>query len=71
MSVSRKSFLRALAGHSSPTELAAATLAAELHAAREGADYIRTHDPGALADGLKITAALAAAGRPEKIPEPG
>ncbi|HEY1301882.1 MAG TPA: dihydropteroate synthase [Stellaceae bacterium] len=70
VSVSRKSFLRALAGHSSPTELAAATLAAELHAAREGADYIRTHDPGALADGLKITAALAAAGRPEKIPEP-
>ena len=68
VSVSRKSFLRALAGRLSPAELSAATLAAELHAAREGADYIRTHDPGALADGLKITAALADAGRPKKIP---
>ena len=32
----------------------AATLAAELFAVSQGADYIRTHDPAALADGVAI-----------------
>jgi dihydropteroate synthase len=58
VSVSRKSFLRALTGHVSAGETGAATLAAEIYAAEIGADYIRTHDPGALADALKIMAAL-------------
>jgi dihydropteroate synthase type 2 len=61
VSVSRKSFLRAVTGRSSATELAAASLAAELYAAARGADFIRTHDPGALTDGLRVTAALQAA----------
>jgi dihydropteroate synthase type 2 len=60
VSVSRKSFLRALTGR--PTSaLGAATLAAELSAATAGADYIRTHDPGALRDGLIVARALRAA----------
>jgi dihydropteroate synthase type 2 len=58
VSVSRKSFLRGLTGRSSAAELGAATLAAELYAAEEGADFIRTHDPGALADALRVRAAL-------------
>ncbi len=58
VSVSRKSFLRAITGHTAAVELGAATLAAELYAAEAGADYIRTHDPAALRDGLRITAAL-------------
>lgn len=58
ISVSRKSFLRALTG--SPLEAAgAATLAAELHAARQGVDYIRTHDARALRDALTLEAELA------------
>lgn len=61
VSVSRKSFLRVIARKSSAAELGAATLAAELFAAEHGADYIRTHDPGALADGLRVVAALRAA----------
>ena len=61
VSVSRKSFLRALAGEASPTAFGAATLAAELFAAERGADYIRTHDPGALAAGLRVWTALRAA----------
>jgi dihydropteroate synthase type 2 len=60
VSVSRKSFLRAIAGHAAAAEIGAATLAAELYAADAGADYIRTHDPGALSDALKIVAALRA-----------
>jgi dihydropteroate synthase type 2 len=60
VSVSRKSFLRALTGRA-VTELGAATLAAELYAAAAGADFIRTHDPGTLADGLKVARALCAA----------
>lgn len=55
ISVSRKSFLRALAGRA-PLESGALTLAAELEAARLGADFIRTHDARALADGLKVVA---------------
>ena len=58
VSVSRKSFLAAVTGRRSPGELGAATLAAELYAAAHGADFIRTHDPAALRDGLKVTAAL-------------
>ncbi len=61
VSVSRKSFLRAIAGRSTAAELGAASLAAELFAAEHGADYIRTHDAGALADGLRVTAALRSA----------
>ncbi len=58
VSVSRKSFLRAVTGRSGTAQLGAATLAAELFAAENGADYIRTHDPGPLADALKVIAAL-------------
>jgi dihydropteroate synthase type 2 len=58
VSVSRKSFLRAITGRASALETGAATLAAEIYAAEMGADYIRTHDPGALADALKVLAAL-------------
>ena len=57
ISVSRKSFLRALTGRDVES-VGAATLAAELHAARSGADYLRTHDVGALRDALTIEAAL-------------
>jgi dihydropteroate synthase type 2 len=60
VSVSRKSFLGALTGRAAPGERGAATLAAELYAAAHGADFIRTHDPGALRDGLTVMAALAA-----------
>jgi dihydropteroate synthase type 2 len=58
VSVSRKSFLGAVVGRGDPTERGAATLAAELFAAAEGVDYIRTHDPAALVDGLRVFAAL-------------
>jgi dihydropteroate synthase type 2 len=60
VSVSRKSFLRALTGRAA-AELGAATLAAELYAAAAGVDFIRTHDPAALADGLAVMRALRAA----------
>ena len=58
VSVSRKSFLGAIAGHKQPGELGAATLAAELYAAAQGADLIRTHDPAALRDALTVAEAL-------------
>jgi len=57
VSVSRKSFIRAIAGRSTQ-EAGAATLAAELFAVEAGAEMIRTHDPRALRDALKVTAAL-------------
>jgi dihydropteroate synthase type 2 len=60
VSVSRKSFLAGVIGRRNPGERGAATLAAELHAAAHGADYIRTHDPAALRDALAMAAALAA-----------
>jgi dihydropteroate synthase type 2 len=63
VSVSRKSFLARLTGHQNPAELGPATLAAELYAARHGADFIRTHDPAAFRDALIVTRALADAGR--------
>jgi dihydropteroate synthase type 2 len=58
VSVSRKSFLRTITGRASTLEMGAATLAAEIYAVETGADYIRTHDPGAVADALKVFAAL-------------
>jgi dihydropteroate synthase type 2 len=61
VSVSRKSFLRAITGRPAASEAGPATLAAELYAATAGADFVRTHDPAALHDGLKITSALHAA----------
>jgi dihydropteroate synthase type 2 len=61
ISVSRKSFLRAITGRAAEAA-GAATLAAELCAALAGADYIRTHDAAALGDGLRVLAALAQQG---------
>lgn len=57
ISVSRKSFLRKLTGRD-VDQVGAATLAAELYAARQGADYLRTHDTSALRDGLTIASRL-------------
>jgi dihydropteroate synthase type 2 len=59
VSVSRKSFLATLTGHDAPVKLGPASLAAELFAAAQGADFIRTHDPAALRDGLRVVTALA------------
>ncbi len=59
VSVSRKSFLRKLAG-AEVGGAAAATLAAELFAATAGADMIRTHEPRQLADSLAIWGHLSA-----------
>ncbi len=39
-------------------DVGAATLAAELAAAAGGADFIRTHEPRPLRDGLAVLAAL-------------
>ncbi|MGD0143331.1 MAG: dihydropteroate synthase [Rhizomicrobium sp.] len=61
VSVSRKSFLRALTGRP-PQEAGAASLAAELFAIDQGADYIRTHNPGALRDALLVRKRLDAGG---------
>ena len=60
ISVSRTSFVRRITGRTDPTQSGAATLAAELYAALAGADYIRTHDVAALADGLKVLRAAQA-----------
>jgi dihydropteroate synthase len=57
VSVSRKSFLRKITGRDAQC-VGAATLATELYAARQGADYIRTHDAAALKDALAIEKAL-------------
>ena len=57
ISVSRKSFLRKISMKNA-NESGAATLAAEIFAAMNGADYIRTHDAAALHDALKIIATL-------------
>jgi dihydropteroate synthase type 2 len=57
VSVSRKGFLRKIANR--PVEEAGvASLAAELFAVEKGADFIRTHAPGPLADALKLLKAL-------------
>jgi dihydropteroate synthase type 2 len=52
VSVSRKSFLRPPGRRAA--EAGAASLAAELFAAGQGVDYIRTHDPASLRDGLAV-----------------
>jgi dihydropteroate synthase type 2 len=57
VSVSRKGFLRKLVNRPA-LEAGAASLAAELFAEANGADYIRTHAPGALRDGLKVLKAI-------------
>jgi len=57
VSVSRKSFLRALCDRG-VADVGPATLAAELYAAVQGADYLRTHDVRALADGLAVLRSL-------------
>jgi len=57
VSVSRKSFLRAISGRDAGAS-GAATLTAELFAAARGADAIRTHDVGALRDALTVGRAL-------------
>lgn len=62
ISVSRKSFLRKTTGRAI-SDAGAATLAAELFAVMRGADYIRTHDPAALADGLAVWGAAATRNR--------
>ena len=56
VSVSRKSFLRAVTGRSAG-RAGAATLSAELFASDQGTDYIRTHDPAALKDALAVQSA--------------
>lgn len=65
--VSRKSFLRKVAAASGVEDLTgpadsaaigAATVTAELFAAAAGADYIRTHDAGALAAAIAVNRAL-------------
>ena len=57
VSVSRKSFLRRLTGRA-PADAGAVSLAAELFAIRQGADYIRSHAPGPLRDALLLGKAL-------------
>jgi len=53
ISLSRKGFLRKLTGRP-VTEAGAASLAAELFAEAQGVDYIRTHAPGPLKDGVNV-----------------
>ena len=57
VSLSRKGFLRRLVNRP-VTEAGAASLAVELFAQAQGADYIRTHAPGPLRDGVKILKTL-------------
>ncbi|MGZ0152415.1 dihydropteroate synthase [Kribbella sp. WER1] len=57
VSPSRKSFLREITG-TRTAGIGPATLAAELAAADQGADYIRTHEPHALRDALLVRGVL-------------
>jgi dihydropteroate synthase type 2 len=57
VSPSRKSFLRALTGKD-VTRSGPVTLAAEIFAAWQGADYIRTHDVAAARDAFTFLAAI-------------
>jgi len=57
VSPSRKSFLRALTGRD-VARSGPATLAAEIFAAWQGADYIRTHDVAAVRDALTVVGAI-------------
>ncbi len=63
VSVTRKSFLRALSGRDL-SNIAPMSLAAELWSAMMGADYIRTHDVSQLHDALDLFAALQADRKP-------
>jgi dihydropteroate synthase type 2 len=67
VSVSRKSFLRA-ATNRTAADAGSATLAAELFAARQGVDFIRTHDPAALRDVLRVAERLDSPPVPDGIP---
>ncbi len=58
VSVSRKGFLRRITRRP-VAQIGAATLAAELFAADNGADILRTHEPAPLKDGLSIWRACA------------
>lgn len=60
---SKKSFLRAVAERPLGA-IGPATLAAELFAVSQGADFIRTHEPRQLTDALKVWEALAAVAEP-------
>lgn len=62
ISVSRKSFLRALTG-GTLAESGAATLAAELWVALGDVEYVRTHEPRPLVDALRVWAHLDAGSR--------
>ena len=55
--ISRKSVVGLLTGRPID-DRGAATLAAELYAVRQGVDWIRTHDVGALRDGIAVQSAL-------------
>jgi dihydropteroate synthase len=57
VSTSRKGFLGLLTGRG-VHQRGAATLASELHAARAGASYVRTHDVAGLRDGLLVLEAI-------------
>jgi len=59
---SRKSFLRAITGRD-VTQSGSATLAAEIFAAWQGEDYIRTHDVAAARDALTVLAAISSQAR--------
>jgi len=61
-SPSRKSFLRALTGRDI-AQAGPATLAAEIFAAWQGADYIRTHDVAATRDAFTVLRAIACQAR--------
>jgi dihydropteroate synthase len=67
VSPSRKSFLRALTGRDI-AQSGPATLAAEVFAAWQGADYIRTHDVAAARDALTILRAITRHARPSPAP---
>jgi dihydropteroate synthase len=58
ISVSRKSFLGNILGGLPPEKRNHATLAAELYVANSGVDFIRTHEPQPLMQGLKIWSEL-------------
>jgi dihydropteroate synthase type 2 len=58
VSPSRKSFLRTVTSRGI-AQIGPASLAAELYAAGQGADYIRTHDVAALKDALTVLGAIA------------
>ena len=61
--VSRKSFLGSITGRA-VNERQAATLSAELACIRQGADYIRTHEPAPLMDACRIMERIDSVNRP-------